>query len=325
MNRERRLGRGLEALLSPQLSPQQSDAGNQSPAAQPGAAEPQAASATSPPGEQLAKLNVYEIDTNPYQPRTEFNSEEIKNLAASIKQHGVLQPIVVRRAGERFQLIAGERRLRASIQAGLSEVPATIHDVDDRQVAEITIVENLQRQDLGPLEKAASFHKYLEQYQATQEELARRLSIDRSTIANLIRLLELPEDVRQALQEQKISAGHARALLPLGEERDQVAFCKRIQAEQLSVRAIEKLVSEANQAQDGKFNVVGGDAPATSPRDSQLASLEQEFRSALGTKVDLRQGASGKGKITIHFKNHEEFDRLRELLAGSQDLQVHTG
>lgn len=316
MNRDRRLGRGLEALLS-------QSGGGQEPAEAPleyDAAPPP------PPGDGFVKLNVYEIDTNPYQPRTEFDADEIANLSSSIKQHGVLQPIVVRRSGERFQLIAGERRWRASIQAGLSEVPATIHDVDDREVAELTIVENLQRKDLGPLEKAASFQQYLEQYQATQEELASRLSVDRSTIANLIRLLELPEEVQQALREQKITAGHARALLPLGEDREQIAFCKQIQDEQLSVRATEKLVAEKNRAEDEPFGVVGGSGPSiTKPRDSQLASLEQEFRVALGTKVDLRQSAAGKGKITIHFKNHEEFDRLRQLLAGPPNLQAHTG
>lgn len=321
MSRERRLGRGLEALLS-------QNEGGDAPVQNSGAASEPIAGQIGPigvPGEGLAKLNVYEIETNPYQPRSEFDVEEITNLAESIKQHGVLQPIVVRRDGDRFQLIAGERRWRASIQAGLKTVPATIHDVDDRQVAEITIVENLQRQDLGPLEKASSFQKYLEQYESTQEELANRLSIDRSTIANLIRLLELPEDVQQALREQKISAGHARALLPLGEERDQVAFCRRIQEEHLSVRATERAVSEANRAEDGQFGVVGGAAPAKTPRESQLTSLEQELRAALGTKVDLRQGESGKGKITIHFKNHEEFDRLRELLATPQQPQSHAG
>lgn len=334
MNRERRLGRGLEALLS-QTQPAEGHDQHGEQHHEHGHHEQQGEHhedqhhdapqhAPLPPGEQLAKLNVYEIDTNPYQPRTEFDSEEITNLSASIKQHGVLQPIVVRRAGDRFQLIAGERRLRASIQAGMSDVPATIRDVDDREVAEITIVENLQRQDLGPLEKATSFQKYLEQYQATQEDLAGRLNIDRSTISNLIRLLELPGDVQQALREQKISAGHARALLPLGEEREQLEFCKRIQSEHLSVRATEKIVAETNRAQDGPIGIASGTSPM-SPRDSQLASLEQELRAAVGTKVDLRQAASGKGKITLHFKNNEEFDRLRELLTSSTGLQEQTG
>jgi len=325
MSRERRLGRGLEALLS------QTDSGAQQPDSgalynSPEGSEPIAGQIgpEGQPGDALAKLNVYEIDTNPYQPRTEFDDEEIANLAASIKQHGVLQPIVVRRSGDRFQLIAGERRWRASIQAGLSEVPATILQVEDREVAELTIVENLQRQDLGPLEKAASFQKYLEQYQATQEELAGRLSIDRSTIANLIRLLELPEPVQQALREKKISAGHARALLPLGEEREQVSFCQRVQTEHLSVRATEKLVAETNRAEDQPLGVVGGSS-ATSPRNSQLASLEQELRAAVGSKVDLRQSATGKGRITIHFKNHEEFERIRELLSGQPHRHSHAG
>jgi ParB family chromosome partitioning protein len=190
--------------------------------------------------------------------------------------------------------------------------------VDDRQVAEMTIVENLQRKDLGPLEKAASFQEYLGRYQCTQEELAGRLSIDRSTVANLIRLLELPELVQQALREGRISAGHARALLPLGDEREQVAFCQRIKQEKLSVRATEQQVSDLIRSADREpLQVVGGQTSRrrtnTRQRDN-LGALEQELRSALGTRVELRQTTKGRGRITIHFTSNDEFDRLRALL-----------
>lgn len=317
MNNERRLGRGLEALLG-RPDAVASEEMPIDPVIPEGLPEPIEGG--------LLHLSVYEIDTNPYQPRTEFDEDEVNALSESIKEHGLLQPIVVRRDGARFQLISGERRWRAAIRAGWAMVPATVRDADDRQVAEMTIVENLQRKDLGPLEKAASFQQYLERYGSTQEELARRLSIDRSTVANLIRLLELPETVRQALGNRKISAGHARALLPLGEESEQTAFCKRIQAENLSVRATEKLVAETIRAADADPLHGISNEPAApkspSPRDQHLASLEHELRAALGTRVDISQSSKGRGKITVHFASHEEFDRIRAFLGGHHATSV---
>ncbi len=204
-----------------------------------------------PTGEPL-KVSVYEIDNNPYQPRRDFDEAEIDQLADSLEQHGLLQPIVVRRAGERYQLISGERRLRAAIKAGWPDVPVYIREADDRQLAELAIVENLQRKDLNALEKAASFQQYLEQYGCTQEELAGRLAIDRSTMANLIRLLELPAMVQAALRSGAITQGHARALLPLGDDHQQVSLCTRIQIGGLSVRAVEELVQEMIAAKTPK-------------------------------------------------------------------------
>ena len=313
MTKERRLGRGLEALLGrgagPTLRVDAAHAG----APVPAGSAPQSA------GEGIVNLSVYEIESNPFQPRRDFDEAELSQLAESIGDLGLLQPIVVRRRGNRYQLIAGERRLRAATKAGWSEIPAQIKDVDDRRVAEMAIVENLQRKDLNPLEKAASFQRYLEEYGCTQEELASRLKIDRSTIANLIRLLELPAAVQDALRQGKITQGHARALLPLGEEAEQAAFCRRIGAEGLSVRAVEALVQDTiRQADAEPFAVVGGDdqhKPSRSPaRHANLTALEQEFRTALGTKVDIRQTARGRGRIIIHFPGNDEFERLRNLL-----------
>ena len=178
-----------------------------------------------------ARVNVRQIDSNPAQPRQDFDPKDMQSLAESISTHGLLQPVVVRQVHERYQLVAGERRLRAAIQAGWVDVPVNVVEADDRQMAELAIVENLQRKDLNPLEKAASFQKYLDQYGCTQEELAGRLKLDRSTIANLIRLLELPEPVQDAIRRGKITQGHARALLPLGDEREQIEFCRRIERE----------------------------------------------------------------------------------------------
>lgn len=316
MSKERRLGRGLEALLGRPID-RPLDSGNDlltmpTPA---GLRNP----AESPTAAGLPEVSVYDIDSNPFQPRLDFDEAELDSLAESLRDHGLLQPLVARRLGERYQLISGERRLRAAIKAGWSTVPVQIREADDRQMAELAIVENLQRKDLGPLEKAASFQKYLETYRATQEELAGRLQIDRSTIANLIRLLELPETVQKSLRKGAITQGHARALLPLGDEREQIAFAARIEREELSVRQTEALVQEAIQAADEPgLGVVGaGEKPLGRRRGSHhLAVLEQQLRGALGTKIELREGARGRGKIMIHFNSHEEFERLRAILCG---------
>ena len=298
MTREKRLGRGLEALLS-QAPP-------------PAAAQDQSAQTTP------VQLSVYEIDRNPYQPRRQFNDEEIASLAASIGEHGLLQPVVVRKVGERYQLISGERRLRAAIVAGLKEVPIHRRDADDRETAELAIVENLQRKDLDPIEKASSFRRYLDDYGCTQEQLAGRLGIDRSTIANLIRLLDLPEPVQHQIEQGAITQGHARALLPLGDEVLQSEFCRRIEAEELSVRATERLVQETLRAEDSRaeFAVVGaGGAPkSAAARSPQVAELEDELAAALGAKVEIRQTARGGGRIIVTFKNADEYDRLHGYL-----------
>lgn len=307
MNRERRLGRGLEALLG--------GSGGLAENAPIGDAAPAPAAAA----QSGTKIPVSLIDPNPFQPRRTFDEDELAGLAKSLAEHGLIQPLVVRHVGGRYQLIVGERRLKAAQKLGWNTVLVRIIEADDRQVAEVAIVENLQRQDLNPLEKAAAFQEYLRQYSCPQEELAKRLGIDRSTIANLIRLLELPEKVQAAVRGGQITAGHARALLPLGEEEEQVEYCTRIQKEGLSVRTIEQLVREKTAQQDGKgLSLVTADGervPAPS-KSEHLSSLEQRFRSMFGTKVELKQTAKGAGKIVIHFGSHDEFDRLRKQLGG---------
>jgi ParB family chromosome partitioning protein len=239
----------------------------------------------------------------------------------------MLQPVLVRQIGERYQLISGERRLRAAIQAGWKTVPARVREADDRLVAELAIVENLQRKDLNPIEKALSFRRYLDEHQCPQEDLAKRLKIDRSTIANLLRLLELPAQVQKALGENHLSAGHARALLPLGDEDQQVAFADRIRREGLSVRATEQLVQETIREEDAEPLTVAGGKPATRTKNQQIASLEQELRMALGTKVDIRQSSRNRGRIVLHFNSHDEFERIRAVLTdtGSDAVQAEAG
>jgi ParB family chromosome partitioning protein len=268
-------------------------------------------------------IDIGMIDRNPFQPRKTFDPGELKALSESLQQHGLLQPIVVRPVGERYQLIAGERRLRAAMKAGWKEVPVQVVHVDDRQVAELALTENLQRKDLNPIEKAIAFQQYLEEYGGTHVELAGRLDIDRSTVTNLLRLLELPDEIRRAVQDGKISQGHARALLPLGEAIEQLEFCERILQEGWSVRQTETMVQEIlhdGEPSSPSWGVIGRDGqPKADNRSEHLESLEQEIRSVLGTKVKLTANPRGKGKLVVHFKNNEEFERIFQTLC-RQDL-----
>lgn len=312
MTRKKRLGRGLEALLS---------AGNSITSSPEPMVTIQTEVATDPEMKQagsaetsdIVHLGVYEIEDNPFQPRREFSESEIASLSESLKEHDILQPILVRIVNNRYQLISGERRLRAAVQAGWKTIPARIRVANDRLVSELAIVENLQRKDLNPIEKALSFRRYIDEHACTQEELAGRLKIDRSTLANLIRLLELPREVQKALSESKLSAGHARALLPLGEENQQIQFCDRIQNERLSVRDTERMVAERIESEDAPENDNGR---VRRPRSHQMDTMEQALKLALGTKVKIKAGKRGKGSIVIDFANGQEFERLNDLLTG---------
>lgn len=332
MSNQRRLGRGLEALLGRSL--EEPAASPEGPSTTPLAESPLAEVATPDDGvmtrddEGQRWLDIGVIEPNPFQPRKRFDEEEIADLSDSIREHGVLQPLVVRRVEGRFELVAGERRLRAAQTAGWQRVPVQVRDVDDRSTAELAIVENLQRKDLNPIEKAACFDRYLREYDCTQDELAKRVHINRSTVANLVRLLELPDDVKQMVVEGELSQGHARALLAVAPEK-QSEYAKRVVAEGLSVRKTEQLAQdEAPAAASEGLRVVGEDGvsrTAAPTRSEQLAALETELSAALGTKVDLRQNSKGAGKITIAFKHAEEFERLRSLLRSAQPPTALTG
>jgi ParB family transcriptional regulator, chromosome partitioning protein len=262
--------------------------------------------------EDIVRLSVYEIDNNPFQPRREFSQSEIRSLSESLKDHDLLQPILVRKVGNRYQLISGERRLRASIQAGWTTIPARIREADDRLVAELAIVENLQRKDLNAIEKALSFKRYIEQHGCTQEDLAARLKIDRSTLTNLIRLLELPKLVREALQQDKITAGHARSLLPLADESAQIAYCNRIQSEGWSVRQTEREVTQclANETPEVPKPVEN----AKQKKNAHVQAITQDLKRHFGTNVEIKTGTKGKGKIVIHYESGREFERIFEML-----------
>lgn len=311
--KEKKLGRGLASLLGqfsdnkvPSASTTDSGYVNES---------------LSQVGASRETVDITFIDRNPYQPRQEFDEEELDRLSESLQTHGLLQPLVVRKVKDRYQIIAGERRYRAAIRAGWTEIPVYCLDIEDREAFEVALTENLQRTDLNAIEKAYSFARYLDSYGGTHEELAKRLEVNRSTVSNLIRLRDLPQQLQDAVQKGTLSAGHARALLPLGQygEQGQLDIAQKIQDEDWSVRATERYVNELlnNVVQDG-WNVIGQDGkarPAMKQQSEQIQQLEQNFREYLGgMKVKLTQtNEKGKGKLTISFANHAEFERIYSL------------
>jgi ParB family chromosome partitioning protein len=276
-------------------------------------------------GIETLELSVHEIENNPFQPRREFNQDEIASLAESIKSHQQLQPILVRIVNGKYQLISGERRLRATIHAGLAKIRAEVREADDRLVAELAIIENLQRKDLNPIEKAMSFKRYIQEHDCKQDDLARRLSIDRSTIANLMRLLELPQRILDWLSANDISAGHARALLPIGDEEIQIRTAQKIMEEHWSVRATETYVAQLLKSEEdtetGK-KVVNATRQKRRQISPQVEAMQQELRMVFGTRVEIKSSTRGRGKITIHFTDLDEFDRLREVLCGTARPQL---
>jgi ParB family chromosome partitioning protein len=322
VSNQRRLGRGLEALLGRSLDePSTTGVAMESGfVAEATASEAGMHSSMDRDYNGQLWLAVVSIDANPHQPRKEFDEVEIADLADSIREHGVIQPLVVRQNGERFELVAGERRLRAAQAAGWERVPVMVRDVNEQQMAELAIVENIQRKDLNPIEKANCFAKYMQDYNCTQEELAARIHVDRSTVGNLVRLLELPEQVKKLMVKGDISQGHARALLPLGDQEQQIDFAYRIKAESLTVRAVETMVTDVMEvATNDYLDPMGSSSPAVAKkpkptRSEQLAFLEQELKTALGTNVSISQNAKGRGKLTIHFSDASEFERLRNTL-----------
>ena len=315
MSKDRRLGRGLAALLGGNgggmaavLDPPSVDVGSEPELA----ASADAARCEASPTE----IPIDRIVPNPYQPRRQFARAELDQLAASLKQHALLQPIVVRKAGDRYELISGERRLRAASLAGWSRIPAQVREVDDQEMAELALVENLQRKDLSPMEKARAFRRYLQTHKTTQEALAKRLQLDRSTVANFLRLLELPDDVQRLVEEGKLGAGHARTLLALATPEAQSSLAQQAVKAGWSVREVERQVRAHLRGEDrlAKLQKDTDRVTARPKRSPQIASLEQNLRKALGTAVEIRLEAGRRGTIVISFANQDEFRRLYATL-----------
>ncbi|MFG0334022.1 MAG: ParB/RepB/Spo0J family partition protein [Maioricimonas sp. JB049] len=329
----RRLGRGLSALL-----------GGNTPAHEEVVHEDTS---------RLVQIPVDAVTRNEFQPRKEFEAESLAELAGSIREHGVLQPLLVRAIDNGFQLVAGERRLMAARKAGLTTVPCRVIDVIDKTACEFALEENLKRKDLNDLEKAHAFRTYIDLFECSIEELAKQLSMSRSAVSNLLRLLDLTEPVKKALSSGKITAGHARALLPL-EAADQLELCGRVQAESLSVRQVEQEVRQRQKGDSGEAPAeqlagepaagqenagepmqqdhvpgdtpegatAGEESPDTVPfegndepkRTAHIDSLEEQLRDLLGVKVQIRLNKSDSGTIMIPFSSNDEFERiLRQL------------
>jgi ParB family transcriptional regulator, chromosome partitioning protein len=252
------------------------------------------------------ELDVATISPNPAQPRTRITADELKELAASIAEHGVLQPIVVSGSGPGYQLIAGERRWRAAQLAGRRTILAVVKEATDRERLELALVENLQRQDLTPLEEAAAYQQLVVEHGLTQEAVATRVGKSRVAVANALRLLNLAPAVRDALLAGRITAGHARALLAGPDEATQEQLLARVLAAELSVRATEELVRRG----------VAPRVPAALPASAEIAAVEQQLRQALGTKVQLQRSRRG-GRIVIHYYSDDELQGLFERLTGS--------
>jgi ParB family chromosome partitioning protein len=293
------LGRGLAALI-------------------PGAPVPNAAATATGiagrrPSDGTRTIAVEEIHPSPGQPRTRFDDARLDELAASIKTQGIIQPLIVRtRVDGGYELIAGERRWRAAQRAGLHELPAVVRDVAPTQAFEMAMVENLQREDLNPLEEAAGYQRLLEEFGYTQEQLSERVGKDRSTVANALRLLRLPDSVRGLLAEGRLSMGHARALLGLEVAAAMEKLARKIVAGELSVRRVEELV---RRERDGK--APESPAPAPRPPSTSARDLAMRLTRTLGTRVEVLEVGKERGQIAIHYHSLDQLDALLERLMHS--------
>ncbi|MED3497520.1 ParB/RepB/Spo0J family partition protein [Brevibacillus agri] len=257
-------------------------------------------------GEQVKEVSFSEIRPNPYQPRKEFEQSAIDELANSIREHGIIQPLIVRKSIKGYELVAGERRLRAAKLAGLKQVPVVVKAYTDQQLMEIALIENLQRENLNPLEEAEAYEKLIAHHDYTQEQLAQRIGKSRPHVANMLRLLQLPESIRKMVSAAELSMGHARALLGVSDEKVQKQLAKDVVEKGLNVRQLEELVKQLSVSRETKKK-----KPAKS--EPILVELEERLRSRFGTAVKIKKGAK-RGKIEIDFYSQEDLQRIIEIL-----------
>jgi len=286
-NKKRGLGRGLDAILqSPETDITSADiSGNYVAGA-------------------IAQIEIDKIETNPFQPRTDFDENALNELSESIKNQGVIQPVTVRKMGyDKYQLISGERRLRASKMAGLKQIPVFIRVANDEQMLEMALIENIHRENLNAIEVAISYQRLLEECQLTQDQLSEKVGKGRSTVANFLRLLKLPAEVQIAIRDGYITMGHARALVNISDKSKQLIILKRIIDEDLSVRQVEMLAREKSPAKKQK-NII--------PESYKIQA--DTLSKALKMNVKVNRDSKGKGSLTINFKNDEEFERLLDFI-----------
>ncbi len=296
-DKRKALGRGLASLLPAARGVQTAVPGE--------AAAPQ-----QPAGESVREIPFELIDRNPYQTRTHFDETALNELAESIKVSGVIQPITVRQHSGRFQLITGERRWLASQRAGKKTVPAIVRQLSNEQAMEVTIIENLQREDLNPVEQARAYERLAREFNLTQEQMAQRTGKDRSSVANFLRLLKLPEEVLKLVESSKLSFGHAKALMGLDSPEAMVKLAQRAVQLSMSVRQVEGSV----------YNLMHPEPAAPKPErvlDPNVREAEQQLQRSLGLRVQI-QDKRGKGKIVLEYKSLEDFDRVLEMLTPSK-------
>ena len=322
MSKKAALGKGLSALL-PQMPPADADAEG-----------PEAAGAVEAPRSRLynfedrlrlagrvAEVEVEAIRPNPYQPRKDFSEAALDELAASIRQLGIIQPLTVRAlGGGRFELIAGERRLRAARRAGLNKVPAFVREADTETMLEMALVENVQREDLNPIEVALGYHRLIEEVGLTQEEVADKVGKNRSTVANTLRLLRLPPRIQASLRDGSLSAGHARALVSIEDEATQLRLHRLALDKGLSVRNVERLAREEREgpapaARGTAAPAEEGSGAALPPRDRlEIEGMEARLREHLGTRVQIRHQPGGGGTVEVSYFSLEDLERVVELM-----------
>ncbi len=294
MSKKKALGRGLSALLSD--SPEEERL--------------EVEVTSSAPSGSINEISLAEIEVNPFQPRQHFDQEALKELAESIKVHGIIQPITVRRlARNQYQLISGERRFQASKLAGLASVPAYIRSADDQQMLEMALIENIQRENLNPIEVALSYQRLITECQLKQEELGERVGKNRTTVTNYLRLLKLPPDIQIALRDQRLSMGQARAIINIENPDQQLYIFKKTMAEDLSVRKVEELVRELLASKPQADRTQSGPAAA----NKEIIQLQARLSSHFGTKVNVNSDGR-KGEIRIPFLSVEDLNRILDIL-----------
>lgn len=302
------LGKGLSALL-----PGKSQA---RPVPTPPPAPERDLSDVHPNG--LQQIAIEQIDPNPVQPRTVFTGDKLTELAQSIKANGIIQPLVVQRSGARFQLVAGERRWRAAKLAGLQTVPAVVQDFAQDRLLEVALIENIQREDLNPIEVAHALDKLATDYLLSHEEIGRRTGKDRATVSNLIRLLKLPNEVQLLVAEHRLNMGHARAILGLPTPEQQSELAQRVAAQGLSVRQVERLVQSMTAHRDGdKPNLQTDDQKSGS--DPNVTAAVRELEGTLGTRVRIVSQSADRGRIEIEYFSIDELDRIYNVIVGQRN------